>query len=184
MISVVRDGRDSANLIVALWAVPRSVSTAFERMISQRGDFAVFSEPFSVYYYYSKERLSDRYALAGDHPEAEWSSILSNIAASASGDKVFIRDMAYHVTRRTAEAARLPFVHTFIIRHPLRALLSLHRLWPDFTDEETGFERQYRLAREVQTITGKPPLIIDGDELCIAPENTVRTYCEGIGVPY
>ena len=36
----------------------------------------------------------------------------------------------------------------------------------------------------MQAVIGKPPLIIDGDELCVAPEDTVRKYCDGIGVPY
>ena len=47
---------------IALWAVPRSISTAFERVFVERGDFKVFHEPFSASYYYSEERQSDRYA--------------------------------------------------------------------------------------------------------------------------
>jgi hypothetical protein len=50
---------------VALWAVPRSVSTALERVFVERGDFKVFHEPFSVSYYYSPERRSDRFAETG-----------------------------------------------------------------------------------------------------------------------
>jgi hypothetical protein len=42
--------------------VPRSVSTALERVFVERGDFKVFHEPFSVSYYYSPERRSDRFA--------------------------------------------------------------------------------------------------------------------------
>ncbi|RAY14035.1 hypothetical protein DPM19_17290 [Actinomadura craniellae] len=153
-------------------------------MISERGDFTVFAEPFSAYYYYSDERASYRYLPAGSPPEAQWSSILSKITDAADTSAVFVRDMAYHVAPRTAEVARLPFVHTFIIRHPLRALLSLHRLLPDFTADETGFEAQYRLAREVQAVTGNPPLIINGDELRDAPENIVHSYCDRVGIPY
>lgn len=47
---------------VGLWAVPRSVSTALERVFVERGDFKVFHEPFSASYYYSPERRSDRFA--------------------------------------------------------------------------------------------------------------------------
>ena len=31
---------------VALWAVPRSISTAFERVFVERDDFEVLHEPF------------------------------------------------------------------------------------------------------------------------------------------
>ena len=34
--------------ILALWAVPRSTSTAFERMMRERGDFWVVDEPFGL----------------------------------------------------------------------------------------------------------------------------------------
>ncbi|MBA2443396.1 MAG: sulfotransferase family protein, partial [Rubrobacter sp.] len=47
---------------VALWCVPRSISTAFERVFVERDDFEVLHEPFSASYYYSEDRLSERYA--------------------------------------------------------------------------------------------------------------------------
>jgi hypothetical protein len=47
---------------VALWAVPRSISTAFERVFVERDDFEVLHEPFSDAYYYGPDRLSDRFA--------------------------------------------------------------------------------------------------------------------------
>ena len=39
---------------VALWAVPRSISTAFERVFVERDDFEVLHEPFSAAYYYGE----------------------------------------------------------------------------------------------------------------------------------
>src|SRR5215216_4739762 len=63
---------------IALWAVPRSISTAFERVFVEREDFEVLHEPFSASYYYSEDRLSDRYSDVG--PEAE--HIYENVLAS------------------------------------------------------------------------------------------------------
>ena len=37
--------------ILALWAVPRSTSTAFERMMRQRGDHDCVHEPFGEVWY-------------------------------------------------------------------------------------------------------------------------------------
>ena len=59
----------SHNKPVALWSVPRSISTAFERVFVERDDFEVLHEPFSASYYYSEDRLSDRYA--DEEPRAE-----------------------------------------------------------------------------------------------------------------
>jgi len=53
----------NGNKPVALWSVPRSISTAFERVFVERDDFEVLHEPFSdAYYYYGEDKLSDRYA--------------------------------------------------------------------------------------------------------------------------
>ncbi|CAH1775325.1 unnamed protein product [Owenia fusiformis] len=50
---------------VILWAVPRSISTAFFRAIMANGRSKVILEPFAKAYYYGSERLSKRY---GDSP--------------------------------------------------------------------------------------------------------------------
>src|SRR5919108_185331 len=40
---------------IALWAVPRSLSTAFERVFVERDDLEVLHEPFSASYYYGED---------------------------------------------------------------------------------------------------------------------------------
>ena len=47
---------------IALWAVPRSISTSFARGFGQRGVFRGFHVPVSASYYFSPERRSDRFA--------------------------------------------------------------------------------------------------------------------------
>jgi Sulfotransferase domain len=61
--------RVSDNKPLAPWAVPRSISTAFERVFVEREDFEVLHEPFSASYYHSEDRLSNRYSEV--EPEAE-----------------------------------------------------------------------------------------------------------------
>ena len=39
------------NKIVPLWSVPRSISTGFERMMFERGDFKVIHEPYGYFFY-------------------------------------------------------------------------------------------------------------------------------------
>ena len=47
--------------IVALWAAPRCVSTAFLKTFSQRSDTKIIHEPFCNVYYFSQWRISDRF---------------------------------------------------------------------------------------------------------------------------
>ena len=42
------------NMILALWCHPRSLSTAFERMMMERDDFKIIHERF-LYLYYVKQ---------------------------------------------------------------------------------------------------------------------------------
>jgi len=167
---------------IALWAVPRSISTAFERVFVERGDFTVFHEPFSVSYYYSTERRSSRYAEEEPKEEYEHGRVLKKILTL--GEKpVFIKDMAYHVAGfMTPEFVR-NFRNTFIIREPRYVLASLYEMWPDFTFEEAGYEDLYRLFGYA-TEEGQKPIVVDALDLSENPERLVAAYCKNLGIPH
>lgn len=167
---------------VALWAVPRSVSTALERVFVERGDFEVVHEPFSASYYYSPERRSDRFAATKPKEEYGHEKILARLLERRE-KPVFFKDMAYHVAGFMDREFVSEFTNTFMIREPAPVIASLHGFWPDFTFEETGYEQQYRLY-ELTLENGEDPAIVDASELLAAPEGTVGAYCERLGVPF
>src|SRR5215204_1307177 len=166
---------------VALWAVPRSVSTALERVFVERGDFKVFHEPFSVSYYYSPERHSERFAKAETKQEYGYGEIL-DLMLSIEEKPVYFKDMAYHVAGLMSGEFVSQFTNTFMIRNPAPVIASLSRFWPDFTLEETGYEQQHRLF-ELAVENGEDPAVVDAVDLTGDPEATIRAYCEKLGVP-
>lgn len=167
---------------VALWGVPRSVSTTFERVFVERGDFKVFHEPFSASYYYSPERRSKRFA--GTEPKEEYAhqQVLARLLEHRE-KPVFFKDMAYHVTDFMTREFVSAFTNTFIIRDPVPAIASLHKFWPDFTLEETGYEQQHRLFG-LAVENGEDPAIVDAADLTRDPERMIRAYCEKLGVTF
>ena len=167
---------------VALWAVPRSVSTAFERIFVERGDFKVFHEPFSASYYYSPERRSDRYADEEPKEEYDYAKVLAQILAP-SEKPVFIKDMACHVAGFMSPEFVAKFRNTFIIREPRYVLASLHKMWPDFTFEEAGYEELHRLFRYALE-EGQEPVVVDASDFSENPEGIVAAYCEKLGIPF
>jgi Sulfotransferase domain len=167
---------------VALWAVPRSVSTALERVFVERGDFKVFHEPFSVSYYYSPERRSDRFAVTEAKQEYGYGEVL-DLMLSIEEKPVYFKDMAYHVAGTMKREFVSRFTNTFIIRNPIPVIASLDRFWPDFTLEETGYEQQHRLF-ELAVENGEEPAVVDAADLTGDPEGTIRAYCERLGVPF
>lgn len=170
---------------ILLWAVPRSVSTAFERVMRARGDLIVFSEPFSVPYYLSEERVSERFGAPRACASTEgWTSVVQELVAATEAGTVFVKEMAYHVSPRLDRELVGNFQNTFIVRHPGHTLRSLKRLLPDFSPEEAGFEQQYRLMRLALEASDDEPVVLDGEELRRSAATVVEDYCRRVGLPF
>jgi Sulfotransferase domain len=166
---------------LALWAVPRAASTAFERMVIERGDHKVFDEPFSEHYYFGPRKVSARFAEV--RPDADPDAILDRLDAAARRGPVFVKDMAYHVAGIASPAFADRFTSTFLIRDPARSLPSLARMWPDFTDEEAGFDALAALVAHAEAV-GEEPVVVDSDDLCRDPEGLVAAWCRRVGLPF
>ena len=106
------------NKPVALWAVPRSISTAFERVFVERVDFEVLHEPFSASYYHSEERCSDRYSDVEPRAEHNYERVLAEVLEPRER-RVFVKDMAYHAKGVMSSRFVSNFANTFIIRDPI-----------------------------------------------------------------
>ena len=170
---------------IVLWAVPRSVSTAFERVMRARGDLTVFSEPFSAPYYFGEERVSHRSGEPSAHAHGhEWTKVVQDLMAAADERTVFVKDMAYHVSPRLDRELVGHFRNTFIVRHPGHTLRSLERLLPDFTEEEAGFEQQYRLMNLALEASDEELIVIEGEDLRRSPGAVIEDYCRRVGLPF
>jgi hypothetical protein len=186
----------SLEKIIALWAVPRSVSTAFEQMMRARRDFLVVSEPFALYYYYSEDSTTKReyysstvlrdrnFGTEKPAPEAGYKRIFESMQKSARSDRIFFKDMAYHLHNCQELGFLEAFTNTFIIRHPRYVLPSLLKLQPDSTFEETGYYDQHRLIMFCERITGEAPIVIDGQRLRRSAPEIVSQFCERTEIEY
>ena len=166
--------------IIVLWATPRTVSTAFERMMIERGDHLVLDEPWSRAYYLGPDRRSSRHPLV--FAEATAAAVERGVLDAGAGNRVFVKDMAYHAVDTISDGALATMRHTFLIREPQAALRSLHRRWPDFTDAEAGYDAQLRLFDRITGATGATPLVIDSDVLRADPEHVIGSWCDATGL--
>ncbi len=168
--------------MLALWATPRTVSTAFERMMIERGDHLVLDEPWSRAYYFGPDRRSDRYPLT--FSESTYAAVEAGVLAAGANSAVFVKDMAYHAAPGITDEALAAMTHTFLIRDPMAALTSLHRRWSDFTDDEAGYDGQRELFDRVIALTGEVPAVVDSDALVADPERVVAAWCERVGIDH
>lgn len=165
---------------IVLWTTPRSVSTAFDRMMRERGDFTVLTEPFSVAYYFGPQRRSERFPAS--EPDATFHSILVEVVNAPS--PLFVKDMAYHFEPLIDTGALARFRNSFLIRDPLSALPSLASHWPDFTEDEAGYAALHRTFDVVAELTGTVPTTIDADDLLADPNGTVAAWCRALGIEH
>jgi hypothetical protein len=166
---------------VALWSVPRSISTAFERVFVERDDFEVYHEPFGESYYYSEERLSDRYSDEEPKPEDNYENVLARLLEPHE-NRVFVKDMAYQAKPLIGPEFVSRFSNTFIVRDPKYVIASLSRMWPDFTLEETGFEQLYRLFR--YAAEAEDVVVVDAMTFSENPVGVLAAYCEHLEIPF
>jgi sulfotransferase family protein len=167
---------------IVLWAVPRSLSTAFERVFVERDDFEVLHEPFSASYYYGEDRLSDRYADVTPEARNNYENVLAEVLKPRE-KRAFVKDMAYHAKGVMSPEFISNFVNTFIVRDPKYVLSSLYKMWPDFTLEEAGYEELYWAFRYA-TEAGEDPVVVDAMTFSENPVGILAAYCERLGVPF
>ena len=171
--------------IVALWAIPRSTSTAFEWMMRQRGDITCLHEPFGEAWYQGEEPLwprltEDSLRTPGLTLESVWASMLE----MAAKGPVFSKDFPHYIDHIWNDEMLSYFTHSFLIRNPAMTITSMFDKWPDFHEKEVGFAEQRELFERLLDKTGTPPPVIDSDDLLENPADIVEKWCSAVGLPF
>jgi hypothetical protein len=166
-------------VLLMLWGTPRSRSTAFFRMMAERGDFTVVHEPFS---YLAEFGHAD---VAGEHATSA-GDLIDVLGALARGGRVFAKETT---GRRYPEVlADRQFLesawHTFLIRHPQETIASRHALDPDAGLDKIGCESQYEIFTEVCRLGQQIPVVIDSGDLVTRPAAIIRAYCSRVGIDF
>ena len=171
--------------VIALWSHPRSMSTAFERMMRARGDLECLHEPFMYdYYIHRSKRQMPHFDAKDDHPR-DYDSTKSMILSKAGKGPVFFKDMAYYVMPHILGDGDFlrRLTHTFLIRNPMASLVSYAKLDPDFTSEELGIEAQFRLFEGIIASGASRPVVVASEHVQADLRNQMLTFWEKIGLP-
>jgi hypothetical protein len=173
--------------ILALWAVPRSTSTAFEWMMRVRGDMTCFHEPFGEVWYQGDEPDWPRYetGVSVHTPDLTYESRWAEVQAAAAQHPVFVKDFPMHLERVWTDEFLARFTHSFLIRHPAKTVTSMFKHWPDFVIEETGFLQQRQLFdRLTEANDGVCPPTLDSDDLFEDPRRAVERWSSAVGIRF
>lgn len=169
--------------IHALWCHPRSVSTAFERIMRERGDLTVLHEPFMYeYYIHSGRRPFDNFEPEPGHP-TDYADIRALIRSQAETRPVFLKDMAYYMLETLAvdPGFMAQMSHAFLVRDPAESILSYHKKDPGFACVEVGIEAQWQLYQALRA-AGQDPLVIRSADLRADPAAQLARYWQAVGL--
>jgi hypothetical protein len=161
-----------------LWSAPRSRSTAFFRMMAQRGDFTVAHEPFSYLAEFGHADIGGTRVSSA----AELLGVLRAFPGS-----VFAKETTGHAYPEVlADPGFLArdVRHTFLIRDPRETVPSYLRLYPRAPVEKIGFGFLHEIYSAVARLTGRDPVVLDAGDLMRAPAAAVAAYCQETGIPF
>ncbi|XP_071944181.1 uncharacterized protein [Antedon mediterranea] len=186
----------SRNAHVFLWAVPRSLSTAFTRSMESIDNVAIYYEPYGCADHYGPEgRL-----FSMDNSPAELEYTYDKVKASLEDKSlenkcVFVKDMGYAVHKRYDKIAK-GYKHSFLIRHPIKSFLSYYNVMvstgADDVDgdlsrwlpEGLGYQELWELYCYLENKNGKKPFVVNADDLLKNPKQVLQKYCEAVGFEY
>lgn len=188
--------RDSCKMTqprVILWSVPRSLSTAFERSVMELKNVKTIHEAHNNAYFFGPERMTESQINHPDdiQPNATFEEAKQQLLSEYDGyDAVFAKNQAYFIEGRYEEyieGSFSRFKHTFLMRHPLKAVPSRYNICKQcnlrFNACECGFRQLYELYNIVKRVDPNP-LLLDADDLLSNPREMMEHYCFVTGLPF
>lgn len=174
------------NPIVFLWAHPRSMSTALERVMRERGDFDCLHEPFLHYYYLEKcSRRLPQFDARPGHPTT-YAGTRDWILERAEQSPVFAKDMSYYVMPELLDDVEFcrRVEHCFLVRDPRRSILSYYRLDPALSLDEIGLEAQWRHLEGLRRIGIDDGLVLEAEAVQRDPPAAVGRLWQELGLEF
>lgn len=182
----MNEGAEGGVLRLAMWSGPRNISTACMRSWGNRDDTVVVDEPFYAHYLR---------ATGADHPgreetiarhEPDWQRVVDSLLAPLpSGARIqYQKQMSHHLLPHMGRGWLDAVTHAFLVRDPRSMVASLGEKLGTFDLLATGLPQQVEIFEQVADRTGRPPPVVDADDLLQRPEPMLRALCAALDVPF
>lgn len=183
---------NNSEKIVYLVSGPRSVSTAFLRMMEARGDFVIFNEPSE--YAYSSTLYPDyanRWFDEGKKPLPTFEAVKQKLLETAKTSPVFVKEMSdvsYHFLKEDDELLKNPNVRfLFLVRDPHEIAMSYYKKdisAVEHMDTFIGSKNLYDVFKMVLEKSPNKPGIIFTDKLTQDPATLSHNLEKHLGIPH
>jgi len=174
------------NPIIILWAHPRSMSTAIERIMRERGDLDCLHEPFLHYYYIERSNKTlPHFDSEQDHPSS-YAQTRDMILEKAEQSPVFAKDMSYYVIPQLLEDTEFcrRVRHCFLIRNPLRSIMSYYKLDNSLQLNEIGLEAQWRHFQGLKAVGINDCVVLEAEAVQADTVMAMRLFWQALGLDF
>lgn len=156
-----------------MWSCPRSRSTAVARAFEQLDECVVFDEPFFGAYLVKRgleEPCQEREV--GQYLETNHQKIIQKITGSLpeSMSFSFQKHQSKHALPEFGKNWLKSLNNFFLIRNPQEIIISYQKLYQNkMTMAHLGIEQHSQLFKEIESLTGKTPIVIDSKDIVKYP---------------
>ena len=167
--------------VVALWAGPRTGSTATMYSFAQRHDTRVMDEPLFGHFlrHTGVMRPSRQEVLSTMDVDAE--SALQSIEPKGSDEVLFLKHMANHVEGITWENLDSPqHMHVVLTRHPDGVIPS----YAAHLTSPTMLDLCYAHQLDIVEAVGTRATVILAEDLFSKPRETLQSLCDKLELPW
>lgn len=170
---------------IAMWSGPRNISTAMMRSWENRADCSVVDEPFYAAYLAEtglqhpcrEEILSSQ--------SSDYQQIINAItSASVATPLHYLKQMTHHMPTGLDMDWCIGLRHCFLIRDPAQVIASYVKKMPFVSDEAIGIRRQIELFRQIRSITGVAPAVIDSNDVLKNPGKILAELCDYLEIDF
>lgn len=173
-------------LRIAMWSGPRNISTAMMRAWENRPDTAVIDEPFYASF------------LAGtglDHPgrdeviasqPSDWRTVVEGLTGAIPGGRAiwYQKHMTHHMLADFGRHWLEQVTNCFLVRSPAEVVASYAETRRAPMLEDLGFLQQGEIFDRVADRLGRPPPVLDANDVLRNPAGTLMALCEALGVGF
>lgn len=171
---------------IVMWSGPRNISTAMMRSWENRTDCTVLDEPFYACYL-------DQTGL--DHPMRDeviasqptaWRDVVETLLRPLpDGIRIsYQKHMAHHMSVDIEHDWLDQVQHAFLIRSPEEMVASYAAKRESVAPKDLGLDIQVSIYKEVQSLIGKAPVVLNAADVLQHPEDQLRQLCHALEVPF
>ncbi|NES21432.1 MAG: sulfotransferase domain-containing protein [Symploca sp. SIO3E6] len=180
---------------IAMWACPRTRSSAITRAFEQIDDCIIYDEPLHYLSFTNSINYDNIIEFSSDYL-SQYNSSYANIIEKIIGDLPegksfsFQKHMSFHLLPGLDRSWLSQVKNCFLIRHPKETVVSYWEArkatgfsWED-SESFVGWEEHYRLFKEIENLIQEKPLVIDSGDLVKNPRDYLKTLCCQLGVDF